>query len=396
MSNFRIRNDVRSELTQAIDSTQTTMRVAKAISPFRNIPPLDGGTLHLTLVDNLADVSKIEVVNVTAISDETSYWQLTVERGAEETSSYAFDAGAPVFLAITQDAYNAKQDAADLNIGNWDTAFGWGDHAAAGYELAANLGSLAYAEPESAGVQVGTPAGNFPGAGKINAEGVQVDGVDVLKVGDFGLATAVAPFYPFNDLDDAHSNSDAASGIWGIDDTYLNTPNALSGIGLLVTDHWSGSFFRQQIIDRSNPGREWFRVGRRGRSFSAWVERWHSGNLEYDTDIVSLGGDFGTGAGSEVKCVRVGDQVTITGVGVLTHTAGGSPTSASGIIPTKYRPAATVQNVFGKETLTGTHYLRIMEVAATGTVRVVYTQTDGTGSASPGSTSTMPSITYNV
>lgn len=71
------------------------------------------------------------------------------------------------------------------------------------------------------------------------------------------------------------------------------------------------------------------------------------GNLpEYKEEIVDLGGDYIAGTFGQVKCVRVGSLVTITGIeNFLDHTDGlTQPASSAGAIPTWARPESGQTN----------------------------------------------------
>lgn len=64
----------------------------------------------------------------------------------------------------------------------------------------------------------------------------------------------------------------------------------------------------------------------------------------YQEAIVTLGGEFN--AGESIKITRVGNLVTITSVGVLSHPSNAFPTSSAGVIPTWARPSSMVHNTY--------------------------------------------------
>ncbi len=108
----------------------------------------------------------------------------------------------------------------------------------------------------------------------------------------------------------------------------------------------------------------------------------------YETATVELGGDFD--AGEEVKCERIGNTVTITGVGGLGHSSSSSPGS-SNAIPSNFRPSTLLEMVYSTDSLT----VREIEVSATGTITTRYR--DWSGSAtSRTNTQVPPSITYII
>lgn len=67
----------------------------------------------------------------------------------------------------------------------------------------------------------------------------------------------------------------------------------------------------------------------------------------FQQERVELGGDFSSGT-QEVVCSRIGDLVTITTVGNLSHSSGTLAVSGSGDIPSAYRPSGPVMNHTGE------------------------------------------------
>jgi len=125
------------------------------------------------------------------------------------------------------------------------------------------------------------------------------------------------------------------------------------------------------------------------------LEVWHSGNLEVDSETITLGNDFGSGSGSQVKCVRTGDQVTITATEELTHTNDSQVSSSSGVIPTKYRPAGIVSVMASP---IGANIGGGFTVAVTSGGEFILTHLDANGDliARPTSNGHLPTITYGV
>ncbi len=110
--------------------------------------------------------------------------------------------------------------------------------------------------------------------------------------------------------------------------------------------------------------------------------------VSYHEETVTLGGDFDSKM--QIKCTKVGDVVTISGVGVLTHSSGSLPTSAAGVVPEKFRPSDTTSNIFAADTV-----IRSMIILASGAVIVAYSDFSGAGSSMT-TTQRIPSITYNL
>lgn len=66
--------------------------------------------------------------------------------------------------------------------------------------------------------------------------------------------------------------------------------------------------------------------------------------VNYSETTVSLGGDFAFG--ESVKCVRIGNQVTISSDSPLSHSSDNQPMSSDGAIPALYRPTGNTFNVY--------------------------------------------------
>jgi len=83
-------NNVKITLNTGITSSDTSVQVVKAVSPF-NDPSTSG---KLTLMDNLSNPTKIEIIAYTGRTDNSTYWTLTgVSRGQESTTAAAFSNG---------------------------------------------------------------------------------------------------------------------------------------------------------------------------------------------------------------------------------------------------------------------------------------------------------------
>lgn len=112
----------------------------------------------------------------------------------------------------------------------------------------------------------------------------------------------------------------------------------------------------------------------------------------YAAATVELGGNFD--AGQQVKCERIGNVVTITAIGQLTHSSSGAPTSDAGVIPPAFRPSVI-------DTAAGSMYgrvndLRSIFVIDDGTIRFDYSSAEtDTGILSLGS-NYVPSVTFVV
>lgn len=111
--------------------------------------------------------------------------------------------------------------------------------------------------------------------------------------------------------------------------------------------------------------------------------------LTQTTDTVELGGDFD--AGESVKCTRIGNQVTISGVGVLGHSLESEATSASGVIPAAYRPSTDRGNVYYVSG-SGTYTARVLSSG----IFIIMHRDTAFNLVSRGSSVDSPSITYNV
>lgn len=114
---------------------------------------------------------------------------------------------------------------------------------------------------------------------------------------------------------------------------------------------------------------------------------------EYQEAIVTLGGNFN--AGERIKCIRIGNQVTLSMFeGALSHTSTSTPSSATGVIPTWARPSGTSlawpYNLFYANPL----YLSWAYVTDTGILEVEHH--DWAGAFSPRDITRGFSMTYAV
>lgn len=137
------KNNVRAVLSNDITLNDTTIIIDKASAPYRNPPiPLSKSNelLHLTIVSSVEPLNdppnKIEIVNVLDIQDiNATQLQLTVERGAEDTSAYNFEAGSVIFLAHTKESIDSKANRADvILIERRRTDENWADDPNGSYE----------------------------------------------------------------------------------------------------------------------------------------------------------------------------------------------------------------------------------------------------------------------
>ena len=118
----------RAYMTTATAGTGT-ITLGSAISGYQSFAAAgisDGNTVSFTIVDGLAwevstGVYTASGTTLTRVLDESSTGSLLVLTGS-----------AQVFITPI---------AADLQIGNWDTAYGWGNHASAGYQAALTNGA---------------------------------------------------------------------------------------------------------------------------------------------------------------------------------------------------------------------------------------------------------------
>lgn len=167
---------------------------------------------------------------------------------------------------------------------------------------------------------------------------------EVVKVGDYGIGVGL----------------NVLSG--GVDYNTLTVPGdyAVLGFGSTNAPNDSGANFMVTVSAASNSADNdtvWQRAtvyGSTARTFertfsfsqwSPWREVWTSAVFDpnakanFITEVVALGGDFGTG---EARCSKAGNVVTITMIGTISHNSLDSLESGSGAIPGNYRPNHSV------------------------------------------------------
>ena len=257
------------------------------------------------------------------------------------------DTDAPVAIGTGTDSY------VDFNIGNWDAAFSWGDHGEEGYAVSGTAGSE---------VRTNT----------------QLDG-RYGRLGSFNTWTASQVFE--NNVRVHSTNGGAWFEIADDHDVagftrraiIRATPNRTDQVQLRVYDSADGTFdSAPYTFDKDGTAR-----------FAAL-------RLSGDTETITLGGDFDSG--QQVKCTRVGDQVTITSLGGLDHNPQDSVViSDFGVIPEAYRPPNNMYQYYHSDINAGIN--RAVAVTTGGTLQIVI---DQTGSTDVTNTATAFTITYNV
>jgi hypothetical protein len=111
----------------------------------------------------------------------------------------------------------------------------------------------------------------------------------------------------------------------------------------------------------------------------------------YSKTAVELGGDFDVG--QQIKCVRVGDVVTITGVGErLTHPSLNTPLSADGVIPVEFRPSFLVGNTYAVLNGSGLSFLSV-RITQSGQLSLAYLSE--TGGVARTNSELPPTISYS-
>lgn len=313
----------------------------------------------------------------------------------------------------------------DWNAGNWDIAFGWGNHASAGYavlgtgtgEVRSNsqldgrygrldsdniwlkgnqfdtdaldlMGKFGFATTFTTLVDVSDKTITFP-----NETGT-VALVENLNISNWDEAYGWGNFQDYGLGSNISANSDDFNNTvvtqfeWKLN-SVTNSPSNNAGSLINVR---RGTGIASQIFIEQGSDRFWFRR-ETGGGWQTWRELHHTGVFEYSEDTVTLGGDFD--AGSQVKCVRIGSQVTITGVGnALGHSSQSQADSLDGAIPSQYRP-----NVASAGIVTNCYYSLNRHITAivsgSGRFSLGHVDFDGssgleTGSAGP------PTITYSV
>lgn len=93
MTSFVSANDINTTLTAAITSSQTSITVASTTG----FPTIPSGSAFPLKIIHPATAGQVETIYVTAVSGTT----LTVERGQEGSTAYAWAAGDAVFSTVT-------------------------------------------------------------------------------------------------------------------------------------------------------------------------------------------------------------------------------------------------------------------------------------------------------
>lgn len=116
-------NAARGYLASAIGATDTTITLSGLGGLFTpvNSPDVFKGVLQ--------DGTGFEIVYCTAHSSGSNTF--TLDRGKEGTTARAFSAGSVFGQRLTA-----------LDCSNWNAAYGWGNHASAGYLAAAEADSI--------------------------------------------------------------------------------------------------------------------------------------------------------------------------------------------------------------------------------------------------------------
>jgi hypothetical protein len=158
-------NNAVSTLSSNINATVTSLDVAA--SGGANFPSPSGGDYFLLTLIGLGSTGQEEtweIVKVTGRSSDT----LTITRGQEGTTALSWLAGVRVELRMTADTVARAQElvtdatpqlsgnldgqtydisttgdvtGANLNVANWNTAYGWGDHSTESYATETYVGT---------------------------------------------------------------------------------------------------------------------------------------------------------------------------------------------------------------------------------------------------------------
>lgn len=296
-------NNAVTTLNGAINDTTTTIVVTDG-SVFPN--PTGGDYFWLTLTDD----TNIEIVQVTARSTNS----LTVVRGQDGTSGTAFADGDKAQLRITAIGLSEFAQTNDLNISDWDTAFGWGDHAAAGYLTTATAastylplaggtltGSLTLSDDlaglihshsspafdwetyqEASGNLVWTISGTGGAEMRLFADGADHDGASTyLQVGDATVATQSWV-----------TNTDVTiSGAWNFSDVVDITTG--SGYALNLRNTGTTGTTRLGFVDNGGAIQQ-FRYNWDDDSFEMWISSTNvfdasQTEVEFPGDIIGGG-----------------------------------------------------------------------------------------------------------
>lgn len=105
---FKYDNNVRTTLSAPITSASSDMSLDGAVAPFRNPPVGNGIRARFTIVDNPANPSMVEVIEVSEVSIHGSgaVNMSGAKRGLEGTTAQDWPAGSVIFQAVTQEMLN--------------------------------------------------------------------------------------------------------------------------------------------------------------------------------------------------------------------------------------------------------------------------------------------------
>ena len=110
--------------------------------------------------------------------------------------------------------------------------------------------------------------------------------------------------------------------------------------------------------------------------------------MRYQKDTVAADNNFSSG---NFICSRVGDVVTITTDGSMSHSSASQPATSSGLIPADYRPTSTTDSTYYNDS----GVVAKMSVASNGTVTLRYTTWTGSAASRTNSITGM-SMTFNI
>lgn len=103
---FKFDNNVLSSLASAVSIGATSISVAAESGINKPPPDPNGGTGVLTLVDDLANPQKMEIIYYTGRTGTGPYTLTGVSRGQEGTSDQSWNAGDYVFQDVTVGSAN--------------------------------------------------------------------------------------------------------------------------------------------------------------------------------------------------------------------------------------------------------------------------------------------------
>jgi hypothetical protein len=231
--------------------------------------------------------------------------------------------------------------ASDANVSNWDTAYGWGNHADAGY-LTTSSAASTYATTDHGHSDATTSSAGFMStADKTKLDGI-ASGADVtpswVPASDPSYLTGVAwgdisskPAFSVNGMLSSRSTTaiDTVGDSYGVTFNYLSssTTNKPSGTDhALMTMSYSNAWQTQLAQDWRNKGRMYLR-GQNNGTWSSWV-RVHSTDDFSTTDVAN--GVTAHGWGNHASA-GYSTTDTVTSVGVSgSETTGTVTIAASG------------------------------------------------------------------